>query len=78
MEVNIINLLGFTLQNSIFEWAKNFVQNHPNCTFLKSWNRHFASILEQWRMMRRFTCNCKTYNNIPLNVLRFIMNAFWN
>jgi hypothetical protein len=31
-----------------------------------------------WRMMRRFICNCKTYNNKPLNVLRFTMNAYWN
>jgi hypothetical protein len=33
MEVNIINLLGFTLQNNIIEWGENFIQNHPNYTF---------------------------------------------
>ncbi len=31
MEVNIINM--FTFKDSIFEWGKNYVQDHPNCTF---------------------------------------------
>jgi hypothetical protein len=35
VEVNIINLFGFTLRGSIFEWGENFVQDHPNCTFEK-------------------------------------------
>ncbi len=35
MEVDIINMFGFTLRNNIFEWGENFVQNHPNCTFEK-------------------------------------------
>jgi hypothetical protein len=33
VEANIINLFGFTLQNSILEWGKKFLQDHPNCTF---------------------------------------------
>jgi len=33
MEANIINLFGFTLEDSIFEWGENYFQNHPNCTF---------------------------------------------
>jgi hypothetical protein len=33
MEVNIINLFGFTLQNNISKWGENFVQDHPNYTF---------------------------------------------
>ncbi len=33
MEVDIINLLGFTLRDSISKWGENFVQDHPNCTF---------------------------------------------
>jgi hypothetical protein len=33
METNIINLFGFTSQDNILEWGKNFVQDHPNCTF---------------------------------------------
>jgi len=33
MEVDIINLFGFTLKDSISKWGKNFVQDHPNCTF---------------------------------------------
>jgi len=35
VEANIINLFGFTLRGYIFEWGKNFVQDHPNCTFKK-------------------------------------------
>ncbi len=33
MEVDIINLFGFTLQNNILKWGENFVQDHPNCIF---------------------------------------------
>jgi hypothetical protein len=35
MEVDIINLFGFTLNDSISEWGKNYVQNHPNYSFEK-------------------------------------------
>jgi hypothetical protein len=35
VEVDIINLFGFTLRDSIPEWSENYVQNHPNCTFEK-------------------------------------------
>ncbi len=33
MEVDIINLFGFTLRDNILEWGENFVQDHPNYTF---------------------------------------------
>jgi len=33
MEADIINLFGFSLQDNISEWGKNFVQDHINCTF---------------------------------------------
>jgi hypothetical protein len=33
MEVDIINLFGFTFKDNIFEWGENYVQKHPNCTF---------------------------------------------
>jgi hypothetical protein len=33
VEVDIINLFGFTLQDNIFEWGEKFVQNHPICIF---------------------------------------------
>jgi hypothetical protein len=33
MEVDIINMLSFTLRDNIFEWGENYVQDHPNCTF---------------------------------------------
>jgi hypothetical protein len=33
MEVNIINLFGFTLRDNIFEGGENYVQDHPNYTF---------------------------------------------
>ncbi len=33
VEVNIINLFGFTLWDNILEWGENFIQDHPNCTF---------------------------------------------
>jgi hypothetical protein len=35
VEVDIINMFGFTFIDSMFEWGENFVQNHPNCTFEK-------------------------------------------
>jgi hypothetical protein len=25
-------VFGFILQDSIFEWGRKYVQNHPNCT----------------------------------------------
>jgi hypothetical protein len=33
VEVDIINLFGFTLRDSISEWGENYVQDHPNYTF---------------------------------------------
>jgi hypothetical protein len=33
VEVDIINLFGFTFGDNIFEWGENYVQDHPNCTF---------------------------------------------
>jgi len=33
LEVNIINLFGFTLNDSIYQWGENYVQDHPNYTF---------------------------------------------
>jgi alkylhydroperoxidase/carboxymuconolactone decarboxylase family protein YurZ len=33
MEVDIINLFGFTLRYDILEWGKKFVHDHLNCTF---------------------------------------------
>ncbi len=33
MEVDVINLFGFTLRSNIYEWGKNYVQDHPNCIF---------------------------------------------
>ncbi len=33
MEVNIINLFGFTFKDNISKWGENFVQDHPNYTF---------------------------------------------
>jgi hypothetical protein len=35
MEVNIINLFGFTFKDNISKWGENFVQDHPNYTFEK-------------------------------------------
>jgi hypothetical protein len=37
VEVDIINLFGFTLRDNISKWGENFIQippiDHPNCTF---------------------------------------------
>jgi hypothetical protein len=33
MEVDIINLFGFTLWNNILEWGEIFVQDHLSCIF---------------------------------------------
>ncbi len=33
MEADIINMFTFTLRKNILELGKNFVQDHPNCTF---------------------------------------------
>ncbi len=35
VEANVINLFGFTLRDNIFEWGKNYIQDHPNYTFEK-------------------------------------------
>ncbi len=47
MEVDLINLVGFTLQNNILEWGENFVQDHSNCTFEKleqTFYKHFQIV----------------------------------
>ncbi len=33
MEMNIINLIGFTLRDNTSKWGENFVQDHLNYTF---------------------------------------------
>ncbi len=33
VEIDIINLFGFTLRGNIFEWGENSVQDHLNCNF---------------------------------------------
>jgi hypothetical protein len=33
VEVDIINLFGFTLKDSIYKWGENFVQDHLSSTF---------------------------------------------
>jgi hypothetical protein len=33
MEVDIINLFSFTLRDTMSEWGKNYVQDHPNYIF---------------------------------------------
>jgi hypothetical protein len=33
MEVDIVNLFGFTLQNNISKRGEDFIQDHHNCTF---------------------------------------------
>jgi len=33
MEVNIVNLFGFTLRDNILKWGKNILHDHPNCIF---------------------------------------------
>jgi hypothetical protein len=35
MEVDIVNLFGFTLRDNVCEWGKNYVQDHPNYTLEK-------------------------------------------
>ncbi len=35
VEIDIINLFGFTLRGNISEWGENYVQDHLNCTFEK-------------------------------------------
>jgi hypothetical protein len=33
MELTSSTYLVLLLENNIFEWGENFVQNHPNCIF---------------------------------------------
>jgi hypothetical protein len=33
VEIDIINLFGFTLLDNISKWGENYVQDHLNCTF---------------------------------------------
>ncbi len=39
MELDIMNLFGFTfkdvIKDNILEWNENFVQDHPSCMFGK-------------------------------------------
>ncbi len=72
LEANIINLFNCSLRNSIYKWGDSFVQDHPNCTFEKLEQTFY----KRFRTMKRSTCNCETYNNKPLNLLRFIMNTY--
>jgi len=44
MEVDIINLFGFTLQD-ILKWGDNFIRIIL-IAHLMSWNKHFASALK--------------------------------
>jgi hypothetical protein len=74
MEVDIINLFGFTFRDNISEWGENYVQDHPNCTF----EEFGTNILQVFRTIKNdheFYMHCETYNNKPLNMLRFTMNA---
>jgi hypothetical protein len=74
MEANIINLFGFILKDSIFDWGENYVQSHPNCTFEELEQAFFKQF--KTMKMKRSTCNCGTYNNKSPNVLKFIMNTY--
>jgi hypothetical protein len=35
MEIDIINLFGFTLRDNISKWGEKYVQDHPNHIFEK-------------------------------------------
>jgi hypothetical protein len=45
MEVDIINMFGFTLKNNIFEWVKTLFKA-IQIVLLKSWSKHFVNNLE--------------------------------
>jgi len=42
VEFDIINLFGFTLYDSIFEWGETMFKTIQTA-LLKSWSKHFAS-----------------------------------
>jgi hypothetical protein len=44
MEVDIINIFGFTFRNNIFEWGENLFKT-IEIAHLKSWNEHFVNNL---------------------------------
>jgi hypothetical protein len=75
MEVDIINLFGFTLRDNISKWGKNYIQNHPNCIFEKL----EQTFCKRFKTMKNDGEVCMQLQNIQQqspNVLRFIMNAY--
>jgi hypothetical protein len=50
VEVDIINLFGFTLWDTILELGENFVQDHPNCTF-EELEQTFSNYEEQQKSL---------------------------
>jgi hypothetical protein len=46
MEVDIINMFGFTLKDNILEWVRTLYKIIP-IAHLKSWSKHFANISKQ-------------------------------
>jgi hypothetical protein len=75
MEVDIINLFGFTLRDNIFEWGENYVQNHPNYIFEKL-EQTFCKQFIMVKNDKEVTCNCESFNNKSPNMLKFIMNTY--
>jgi hypothetical protein len=49
----IINPFGFNLQDNISKWGGNFIQDHPNCTFVEL-EETFYNIIKQTKMMNIF------------------------
>jgi hypothetical protein len=48
IESNIINLFGFTIEDSVFEWGENYIQDHPNLHF-EEWEQTFC---KQFKIMK--------------------------
>jgi hypothetical protein len=47
-DVNIVNLICFTLHNAILEWGENFMRAHPICRFKEievMFYKHYCKIL---------------------------------
>jgi hypothetical protein len=74
-EKYIINAFSYMLRNTASNWCHNYMSKFPNCTF---WSllRHFASIIEKFKMTSKYTWSWRTWSRRRLRGWRFTMNDF--
>ncbi len=73
MEVDIINMFGFTFKNSLFEWNDFFSRSSKLHIWGIGWSL-LQMVLNCENDEKVYIFNYKTFNNKILNEWRFIMN----